>query len=386
MNDLIYIALPVFPALSFIFLLGDGWQKGKKTEILLSVIAFMTSIMALAYYAHINNYVNTFMYADIFSRFFRLLWFPLFYIYIRMLCNGSNFSFKWSWGFLFWPVAWLVLYLLCLIPLSWADYRQIMFPVEGVAFDNLRLALLVMMLQKVCDYVFAILILVVMIINFGFVTKFYKSIQDKISDMKDVSPVRMYGMNIIMFIMGSVVATITFGNYFTFSQNVYSDLLSIASLGMLLSAFTGIGCAQRVLVLPDEQEQEQPEDVQLTDALEIQQYEKEIDKKLTDLMLGDKLYIDQDLTIDGLAQQVGLNRTYLSQYINRQYGVNFCSYVNQYRVNELKEAIKEHPDYSVYGLLDICGFGSPDTLKRAVLQVEGLKYQDFRAKILGTKA
>ncbi|MDR2927059.1 MAG: AraC family transcriptional regulator [Cytophagaceae bacterium] len=49
-----------------------------------------------------------------------------------------------------------------------------------------------------------------------------------------------------------------------------------------------------------------------------------------------KPYLNHNLTIIDLAELLQTNRTYLSGYINRTYGINFCSYVNRCRLHELE--------------------------------------------------
>jgi AraC-like DNA-binding protein len=52
--------------------------------------------------------------------------------------------------------------------------------------------------------------------------------------------------------------------------------------------------------------------------------------------LKNKLYLDPKLTLPGLAGRLKTSRTYLSSFINREYGMNFNRYVNVCRMKEVE--------------------------------------------------
>lgn len=89
-------------------------------------------------------------------------------------------------------------------------------------------------------------------------------------------------------------------------------------------------------------------------------------RKLKNYMEKKQAFLQPDLTLSSLAGELATNRTYLSALINQEYGVNFNSYVNQYRVKYINAYLKEHPDTSYHDLVQIGGFGSVSTMKRAL--------------------
>jgi AraC-like DNA-binding protein len=62
--------------------------------------------------------------------------------------------------------------------------------------------------------------------------------------------------------------------------------------------------------------------------------------ELTRHMEQDKPYLQGDLVLPQLAQQLGISANYLSQVINQQLHVNFYDFVNGYRVEEAKQLIQ----------------------------------------------
>lgn len=56
-------------------------------------------------------------------------------------------------------------------------------------------------------------------------------------------------------------------------------------------------------------------------------------------------YLNPELRITDLMSVLHTNRTYLSQFINREYGVNFSRYINRLRLHEM-EKLHNNPSYS----------------------------------------
>ncbi len=80
----------------------------------------------------------------------------------------------------------------------------------------------------------------------------------------------------------------------------------------------------------------------------------------TDNMELHKFYLEPNLKITDLAERIGVNRTYLSSFINTEYGMNFSVYINSLRLHEYKRlrANDKHNDKSNAELAERAGFGS----------------------------
>jgi len=62
--------------------------------------------------------------------------------------------------------------------------------------------------------------------------------------------------------------------------------------------------------------------------------------KIRKYMVIEKPYLDRELTIYNLSEQLKISRHILSEVINVHMGMNFYNLVNEYRVNEVKERMK----------------------------------------------
>lgn len=79
-----------------------------------------------------------------------------------------------------------------------------------------------------------------------------------------------------------------------------------------------------------------------------------------------KPYLNCDLKITDLVDDLGVNRSYISAFINTEYQMNFNYFINQCRLNEYKR-IKEDPAHSKTGrkeLSEMAGFSSYKSLNR----------------------
>ncbi len=100
------------------------------------------------------------------------------------------------------------------------------------------------------------------------------------------------------------------------------------------------------------------------DSLKIK--EEELARSLMAYFEKEKPYLQPDLTLTAVSKIIGTNRTYLSSVINSNFGVNFNVFVNQFRIRYVEDYLKQHPKTSKDELVNIGGFGSVSSLKRAL--------------------
>ncbi|HKK74912.1 MAG TPA: helix-turn-helix domain-containing protein [Saprospiraceae bacterium] len=89
-------------------------------------------------------------------------------------------------------------------------------------------------------------------------------------------------------------------------------------------------------------------------------------QRLEKLMIERQPYLESDLTLGDLAQQMGIPSNQLSQLINSHLDMNFNDYINRYRVEAIKQSIRagEHQRKSLLGIALDCGFNSKATFNR----------------------
>ena len=104
-----------------------------------------------------------------------------------------------------------------------------------------------------------------------------------------------------------------------------------------------------------------------------------LDLKQTELLLAEycvdrQLYLRHELTLQQLAQEIGTNRSYLSQYFSRQ-GITYNTYINNLRINHFikryQESAAAHQPIVVQQLVNESGYRSYSTFSLAFKQRTG---------------
>ncbi|SIS60615.1 AraC-type DNA-binding protein [Chryseobacterium ureilyticum] len=103
-------------------------------------------------------------------------------------------------------------------------------------------------------------------------------------------------------------------------------------------------------------------------------------QKLELLCKDDHIYTDSTLNREKVAEKLGISSGYVSQIVNTVTGDNFAHYINQYRVEAVKEMIS-NPEYENYNLLTMgleAGFTSKTTFFKAFKKVTGQTPNEYK--------
>ena len=94
----------------------------------------------------------------------------------------------------------------------------------------------------------------------------------------------------------------------------------------------------------------------------------------------EKPYLNPDFQLNDLREVLPMNRTYLSQFINAEYGCNFYKWVNALRVEEAKRLIDEQQERKVKDISQRCGFASSTAFTRTFLRETGMTPKEWIEK------
>jgi AraC-like DNA-binding protein len=102
-------------------------------------------------------------------------------------------------------------------------------------------------------------------------------------------------------------------------------------------------------------------------------------EKILHLMQAGKAYEDPELSLTQVAKQLQSNPSHISKMVNKGFGVNFNDFVNQYRIEGVKEMLNngEHKKQTLLGIAFECGFNSKATFNRAFKKVTGLSPKEW---------
>lgn len=108
----------------------------------------------------------------------------------------------------------------------------------------------------------------------------------------------------------------------------------------------------------------------------------ELYAKLHQLMTDDKLYKDNMLTKDKLAEKLNTNRSYLSQVINHHTGLSYNHYINRLRIEEALRIISDPEDDTPLKAIAVdTGFNTLGTFYSAFQSIVGMPPSAYRTKM-----
>ena len=106
----------------------------------------------------------------------------------------------------------------------------------------------------------------------------------------------------------------------------------------------------------------------------------EVATKLKKHMESSKSYLDPCVTLSDIAQAIGTNRTYLSDYLNNTLNTTFYDYINTFRIDEACRIIETMPKedrISMEEVSKMSGFKSKSTFHRYFIKVKGISPKQY---------
>lgn len=103
--------------------------------------------------------------------------------------------------------------------------------------------------------------------------------------------------------------------------------------------------------------------------------------QLEKLMSEEKIYHDNFLTREKVAELLGSNRTYLSQIINQHTSLTFTQYLNEYRINEVLKLMNDSKDQlPLKTISSNVGFSSTTTFYKAFQNIVGMTPSQYKSR------
>ena len=106
-------------------------------------------------------------------------------------------------------------------------------------------------------------------------------------------------------------------------------------------------------------------------------------KSLLDYVEREKPFLNPKLTIEQLAQEIGINRFYLSQIINEKLNRNFSDFINAYRIKETQRLMRspDHQHLNILGMAYESGFNSKSSFNSAFKKLTGMSPSQYRQSV-----
>lgn len=156
---------------------------------------------------------------------------------------------------------------------------------------------------------------------------------------------------------GCTIIYITIGySYTLLNQTLYHTLLLVF---FLITYYKAMQLRFSTVVVIDDAddsiavEKELPKEVKQKDNSVLAESLHQLEKDL--------FYLDSDISLQALADRIGSNRTYLSNYLNREMGMNFYLYTNSLRLEHAAKLLETETMDKPSFVWTVCGFKNSST-------------------------
>lgn len=110
--------------------------------------------------------------------------------------------------------------------------------------------------------------------------------------------------------------------------------------------------------------------------------QEDLYKRIEKLMVDEKLYRKEDISLEGLAKQMNTNRSYISAAINHSAGMNFRDYVKTLRINDAVRLLSdENDDTPIKVMYADLGFQSMSSFYSAFQASTGVPPSQYRKEV-----
>ncbi|MCW7489145.1 AraC family transcriptional regulator [Leptospira meyeri] len=106
-----------------------------------------------------------------------------------------------------------------------------------------------------------------------------------------------------------------------------------------------------------------------------------LQNQLIHLMEDERIYRDESINLEKLANQMDLSEHQLSEYLNLHQKKSFFHLVNHYRIREAKELFASHPERNILTIAYDVGFPSKSTFYDAFKREVGTSPSEFRKSL-----
>ncbi len=329
---------------------------------------------SLFFYAIFDQY----LYYDPVYVFASLMVYPTYYQYIRLLTVDNKLRRSYLWHYLPALVVGLMAFLVNrefrqLAETSPSDYFSEAYRFSFSISSEYFWGRLVFMINRLF---YLIQIVFYFIKGYALIKQHERRIQDFYSNQqgRDIRWSSYIFQSFIVVAVFSILFNIIGKTAFLNNELLLLIPSGLFSFMLFVLGYIGNGQNQVVCEIGREESTEHP--VNHHSRLD----REEMYRKINQLFLVEKIYLNHDLKIWDLSSLLGTNRTYVSHFINAEYGMNFSMFVNSYRVAEAKTLLRKN-DGDVYSLDVIgerCGFGSYSNFIRVFRAMEKITPGQFR--------
>ncbi|MDD2512132.1 MAG: AraC family transcriptional regulator [Proteiniphilum sp.] len=383
----IFTLLPVFVLLFWLLLfLLDGRQE--RAQRFLTLFLSVALVNYIAHWFYFNHNYGVYKILDSVWVFTSLSVYPLYYYYLRLLTVDTRVNRRWGWILL--PAVMLSLFSAILYLVMTPEECDLF--VQEILYHNrdmhrsyplpVRLQILRIHLFR---YIFVAEVLLTVYFGIRMINRFNEKVCAYYSNVqhKELRSLRLLLLFLVVTSAISLASNQIGKDFFT----VHSYLLAIPSIAHSVALF-GVSYAgyRQPFTIRELTEEENAgsswgnqEGAGEQKGWSGREYDQ-LHTRMERLMQEEKLYLNPELRLNELAQLLGSNRTYVSRLIHNRQNLNFCDYVNDYRIEHAKKLLAASSDdpLPIDEIALQSGFTNNSTFYRVFTRKEGITPSRFR--------
>jgi AraC-like DNA-binding protein len=201
----------------------------------------------------------------------------------------------------------------------------------------------------VCVFIMFELVFYVIIIR-SMLSRYEKNLEDNLSDKADYSLKWFKHIASAVTVIVVIYFVLLILDFHLLADDTVMEIYSLL-LAVMIYLFGYKGLTQKTLMFDGKKARYAKSPL----SKEYTEYWKE---KLLNVMENDRPYLDADLTLLKLAEQVGTSDKILSQIINCELGSTFYDLVNGYRIEEVKKILSSDSGMNILDSAFASGFNS----------------------------
>jgi len=367
-----FILLSGFALTTVILFMLAVSKKRQTPQNILMLFLSITLVIIITVASHLHELRNVFIFFNLFEDGARFVLGPLLFIYIKSIFVKDKNLVK----------AHLIHFLPFLLYLSTITIPIGISRILGSAiFDYLELLHGTAYLAVVKDLYWLLYIFLSTRLFLRFKTKMKSSYSSfKTANFGWINKFLLSCLLLVLFDLGVVFYRIVFITSISWDVGIISLCLLI-----LLTIYLGYhGLRQSPIYLPQflmERAEDQGDMQKKSPKSNLSEEELEtIKNRLDEVLTNQKPYLQQELTLNGLADLVDTSDKKLSTVLNHSLRTSFYDFINRYRVEEVKVklGLEEYQKYSLLGLAYTCGFNSKSSFYRAFKKETGISPTTYK--------
>ncbi|TGK08260.1 AraC family transcriptional regulator [Leptospira selangorensis] len=164
---------------------------------------------------------------------------------------------------------------------------------------------------------------------------------------------------------------------FVIAQIFFMPLFTVAAAGLTLivcSVFLSASTSPNLIVSFEKTAREAGYNETRLQGLDVDS----VIQKMEELMMDKKLYLDEDLTLPLLSDELKIKTHQLSEILNDKMRIGFREYITGFRLEEASKMLREEPQRSVLAVIYAAGFKSKSAFHKLFQEKYGCSPGEYR--------